>query len=213
MKLVNYDYEFERGLKLPIKDFMKATREYKKVEESLTAKYGKIAGTPLFNMQAKLGVIMHKLGEIKGKTILDIGCGAVNSWDYGGSVSAEQERYYDPWLCRVAHELGAKVTGIDGASSPNEEYTHIKENLLHFENIVKQFLDHSIDLACAWSFFDSPNLANGREMFREVIRGLEKKVKPEGFFVFEAVCTGVLNREDWEYFLKKREQQISDGVK
>jgi hypothetical protein len=210
MKLVKFDYEFDRGFKIPTGAFWEATKKYREIETTLTSKYGPIGSSPSCNMILKLAVLINTMGNLKDKTILDIGCGAKNSWDYGATDFAEQERFYDPWLCRAAHELGAKVFGIDGASSPNEEYTHIQENLLNFGEIMNRFQDHSIDLACAWSFFDSPNLCNGKSMFRQVLKGLERKVKPEGSFVFEAVCTGVLDNGDWESFLAKR-QQIETG--
>lgn len=207
MKFVNYNCDFDHGFTFPDEAIRKAGEVCRKLEPTLTEKYGKISSTPLNNMQFKLAVLTNTLGELRGKTILDIGCGAKNSWDYriGGPVNTE--RYYDPWLCRATHELGATVFGIDGASSPNEEYTHIQENMLHFEEIMKRFKDYSIDLACAWNFFDSPSLINKKTMFKQVVRGLERKVKPEGFFVFESIATGVFDKKDWETYLAEREKQ------
>ena len=135
MKLINYDCEYDHGFNLPEGTLEKAIEKYKTIETTVNSKYGKIGETPCLNAQIKLAILMHTLGDLKGKTILDIGCGAKNSWDYGDLGPAKIERFYDPWLCRVAHELGANVFGIDGASSPDEEYTHIQEKILYDVNI------------------------------------------------------------------------------
>jgi len=200
MNLINYTYKYENGLKLPEEALAKAKKAYEAIEKRLTKKYGKIEETPCLNAQIKLAILMHNLGDLRGKTILDIGCGAKNSWDYGGTELAKLERLYDPWLCRVTRELGAMVTGIDGGSSPDEEYIHLETNMLQFEEALKRFKENSIDLACAWSFFDSPSLADGRSMFKRVVKSLERKIKPEGFFVFESIGTGLLDKKTWEKY-------------
>lgn len=207
MKLINYEHEY--GYLQKNKKHPKHTEEIfannPSLNKQLTRKYGELPYNPIINAQKHLSVILDLLGDIKGKNILDIGCGAKNSWDYNltGNI-ALNERSYDPWLCRIARELGAMITGLDGGNSPDEEYLHIQANLLKFEEVIKRFPDKSIDLACAWSFFDSPSLFDGRSMFGRMVEGLERKVKPEGFFVFEAVSTGVLDKEDWERYLIKR---------
>jgi hypothetical protein len=200
MRLINYNNEYENGLKLPEEAIDKAKAAYDAIETRLNKKYGKIAEIPRNRVQSRLAVIMHTLGDLRGKTILDIGCGAKNSWDYNGSELARQERFYDPWLCRVTRELGAMVNGIDGGSSPDEDYIHIKTNMLQFEEALKKFKENSIDLACAWSFFDSPSLIDGKLMFTRVVKSLEKKVKPEGFFIFESTGTGLLDKKVWEKY-------------
>ena len=64
-----------------------------------------------------LPLLIEKLGDLKGKTIIDLGC---------GSKEAEDSIYgnYHPWLCRVLHELGAHVIGIDIATLDEEFQTH-----------------------------------------------------------------------------------------
>jgi len=207
MKLINYNYEFDSGGNLPKNALENAIKTYEKIEGKINSKYGQMPDCPIINTQLKLAILINTLGDLKGKTILDIGCGAKNSWDYRDLGLAKVERFYDPWLCRITHELGAKVFGIDGASSPDEKYNHIQQNLLSFEEIMEKFKDDSLDLACAWSLFDSPSLYDGRDMFKRAVKGLERKVKLEGFFVFEAIGTGLLERVCWENYLVTRKNQ------
>jgi len=154
-----------------------------------------------------LAVIHSLIGDVRGKTILDIGCGAKNSWEYDScSEDSREKRAYDPWLCRALHKLGANCYGIDGGDSPGEEYNHITGNLLvDLTELLGTFPDNSIDLACAWSFFDSDWLRDSRELFEALVRRLEAKVKPKGFFVFEATGTGLVEKEAWEEYLRTRQ--------
>ena len=153
---------------------------------------------------SRLKLINLLLGDIKGKTILDIGCGAKQSWDYDLCITGKDRRYYDPWLCRVLQFCGAKTFGIDGGESPDEKYTHIQGNIHNFTMLTERFPNHSLDLACAWSFFDSPSLTMNQETFEVIVKRLEAKVKPNGFFIFEATGTGLYAKKDWNAYLRKR---------
>ena len=56
----------------------------------------------LLRLAQHSGVEPGRLGELKGKTVLDLACGRqVND------VTMQ------PWFCRLAHKLGCDVTGVD----------------------------------------------------------------------------------------------------
>ncbi len=152
----------------------------------------------------RLKLITSLMGDVKGKTVLDIGCGAKQSWDYDLCKIGKERRYYDPWLCRVLQFFGAKTFGIDGGESPNESYTHIQGHLYRFSEHTERFPNHSLDLACAWGLFDSPSLGIRRELFDTIVTRLEVKLKPEGFFVFDASGTGLYSKKDWQAYLRAR---------
>lgn len=123
-------------------------------------------------------------GNIEGKVILDLGCGSNNSRD--GIVDS-----FEPWLCRALYELGASPIGIDLYIS-GEEFESHSLNLL--DNPSFDFLeDDSVDMVNACKFFDSPALLKELKYgnstlykFRLLLEtGLERVVKPEGYFIFE----------------------------
>lgn len=122
----------------------------------------------------------------KGKTVLDLGCGSVNSYD-NRTVC---RRMYEPWLLRALHEYGANCVGVDAGGLDGEKFKGYKINLLH-EDSLAQFETHSVDIATAFAFFDSPALWSylgrgaGEETFKRIMPQLERIVKPEGFFLFE----------------------------
>lgn len=204
MKIINQSLEFSRWNAQIPKHKKEAYNQLKGIEKTIVAKYGKSDYSfRLF----ETGTILNLLGTLKGKTILDIGCGAERSWDYDASQFAMGRRMYDPWLCRSLHELGANVIGIDGGSSNNEEYRHIQQNLMSSGKLIDSFQNKSIDLACAFSLFDSPSMGDGKGMFHFLIDRLEPKIKDEGFFVFEATGTEYCDKNQWQEFLLRREKR------
>jgi hypothetical protein len=205
MILVNESLAFPRDSEeMTIREYCREADTVKQV----LAKYKPFCSSITYGTARKIHILKKLLGDLEGKTILDIGCGAKNSWDYSTCTNVgREERYYDPWLCRTLHGLGAKVTGIDGGSSDGEEYRHIKAHLYDFEEIASQFANNSLNLACTFSFFDSPNLGLGEEMFHILVRGLRDKLKPEGFFIFEPTGTRFTNQDQWESYILQGERK------
>ena len=125
-------------------------------------------------------------GALEGKTVLELGCGAIRGEPMGGG------EYYEPWLCRILHELGVAVTGIDVVPSVLEEpFVAYAQNLLS-DTSLDMLEDNSIDVACAFGLLTSPMLLrdllytnmSALDFEVDVIRRLERVVKPEGTFVY-----------------------------
>ncbi len=80
--------------------------------------------------------------EVRGlldKQVLDLGCGS----ERDPSGESDLDRGYPPWYCRLAHEAGAKVTGIDLFPNIGERFTTIVGDLITYSFDV--FTDNSLD--------------------------------------------------------------------
>lgn len=148
-----------------------------KIIEDLNKKY---STQDFYDIKRKLMRIL-RLGEVKGKSILDLGCGSVNSRDE-----------CEPYFSRALHEMGAKVIGIDLYDLSKEKFKGYNVDL-SMPNSLDFLKDNSVDIACADAFFDSPTLRrviSGEEVFKILIPQLERIVKPEGHSIFEKTCSG-----------------------
>jgi hypothetical protein len=204
MKIINQRFEFPRYTTKEIPEALEVYEKLKKIEKTITTKYGPCDySVKLFETT----LLTHFLKSLEGKTIVDLGCGARQSWEYDMSLMGREKRMYDPWLCRTLNEFGANVIGIDGGESPQEEYRHIQQNLMSSGKLIDSFPDKSIDLVCAFGLFDSPSLRDGQGLFHFLIERFDRKVKDNGFFVFEATGTGYYDENKWQEFLKERERK------
>lgn len=127
-------------------------------------------------------VLFTTSGNLEGKTILDLGCG---SKDKDGIFTV-----YEPWLCRTLHRLGAYSIGIDLRNNGEEDFEFCKVDLLQ-EDSLSFLLKDSVDVANAFSLFDSPALFRIMEErgIKEdpkniLIPQLERIVKPNGYFLY-----------------------------
>jgi len=195
MKLVNETSEESRNWNSRSDSCRLVSKRFEQVEPILIKKYGEMASRRCQSKLIRISAMYYLLGEIYGKTVLDLGCGSIFSNDHTASIFQEQ-RLYEPWLSRTLHELGARPIGIDSKHDLSEEFEGYKLNLC-FPDSLKQFPDKSVDLACAFSLFDSPSLhygngfGAGRELFHCLIPQLERVVKDDGFFLFEPIGTGI----------------------
>jgi hypothetical protein len=168
MKLHPYDI---LSAKFDIKNYLLS----RKLIEKLYYKYPELE---LDNQIIKLGEIL-KYGTIENKTILDLGCGCINSQDEYFNSKA-----FEPWLARILYENNSNIIGIDNGDLSKEKF----EN--YSLDITKTKLDfiksNSIDIVCANAFFDSPSLKMpSKKLFNELIPKLEKIVKLDGVFIYE----------------------------
>lgn len=207
MKFVNQNIDMPKWKSLIHLDSRKASELERGVKEVVRRKYGE---SDYSRKLLELVPILHLLGDLEGKTILNLGCGAKESWDYDlGSGITRKKRMYEPWLCRELHELGAKVIGVDGGASQGEEFEFHQLNLMSSGNFLDSLPDSSIDLACAFSLFDSPSLHRGRDLFEFFVRKLRTKVKPQGYFFFGAEGTDYCDKDKWQEFLANYAKQSS----
>jgi hypothetical protein len=154
--------------------------------EQMEVKYPSFSGENAIILSRQLTPVLHVTkGHLEGKTFLDLGCGCEKGYDGTGP---QEKEMYQPWFCRFLHHLGLDVVGVD--VYPSSESFRFYEKDLTRESL--DFLeDSSIDVATAFSFFDSPwlnnySLAAGNigEFRRDLIERLSRKVKPEGAFVY-----------------------------
>lgn len=99
--------------------------------------------------------VLHACGpDLEGKVILDLGCGS-NGETYESRV-LEREKW-KPWLCRALHAIGAQPVGIDIGSLAGEQFTHYQRDLTK-KRALRGITHSSVDVVCAFSFLDSPEL-------------------------------------------------------
>jgi hypothetical protein len=143
--------------------------------------------------------------NLRGKTILDLGCGTIKNRSGFESWGSDYGKYgFDPWLCRLLPYLGVKTIGIDIDNLDNEKFEHYSLNLLE-PNSLSFLQDNSIDIAHTRWFFNSPTLMkmvyeekfnqfdeNNYEQYKKakeklmnlLVPQLERIVKPEGLFIY-----------------------------
>lgn len=66
---------------------------------------------------------------LKGKRIVDIGCGSRNACMTDSMMGNAGMKEFEPWLCRIAHEAGARVTGVDIQPLDGEEFEHFQADM------------------------------------------------------------------------------------
>lgn len=105
-------------------------------------------------LEKQLSAVIKTLhGEIKGKRILDLGCGAKQK-----THESEMDiGKFDPWLARLLHALGAKVIGIDVGDLEAEKFKHFNLDLL-IHNSLNIFPDHYFDIVHSSALYTSPEL-------------------------------------------------------
>ena len=175
MKIINYSEEIE--LLKEIRD--KAIHLELEVKDKLTNKFqNEEKAVP--SLARQLPYVLWALnGDLKGKKIIDLGCGSISCHDIPNVD-------YEPWLCRLLFELGINVMGIDiNESLQQEDFPNKVIDLFHPESL--SFIpNNSIDLIHAASLFDSPTLLQKHglkagEMLLQILKPqLRRIIKEEG---------------------------------
>lgn len=160
--------------------------------------------------------IYHACGpDLEGKKILDLGCGS-----NGGTYEYDhlEQTRWQPWLCRLLHAIGVRPIGIDVGVLDNEPFQHYQIDLAK-EDALKAIPDASIDLVCAFSFLDSPELElrlrnwkgiaenptynaaySARKVMPVLFPQIKRVLKPDGTFIhseewgFEINENGLVDR-------------------
>lgn len=162
----------------------------KDVINRLGNKYGPFLETGIkFNLQStleKLDEMIGGLDKVRGKRILDLGCGSTlpKNRSYIEGHDPEELRMgrsFEPWFPRILMELGAEPVGIDIGNLEDELFEHYRADLTKKGSL--NFLpDHSFDAINMKLFLDSPTMnlsANGRrhvygELEHQTLRLLKK---------------------------------------
>lgn len=90
------------------------------------------------------------MDDIKGKRILDVGCGSVESY----VLNDDFRDRYPPFFAEMAIKLGADVTGIDIRENPKATYDHRACDLTD-PSWTKE-VDAKYDVIACLSLFNAP---------------------------------------------------------
>jgi len=144
-----------------------------------------------------LRYVLMVLPDIKGKRILDLGCGNLEKNEESGydnlRCSFHDDLRFAPTLCRALYTLGADVVGVDLGSLEGEPYEHYRKNLLS-SNSLDMLGDFSFDLVHSFGVYTSPYLRKltrrgDEESFAMVSHTLrpqlERILKPEGILLVD----------------------------
>jgi SAM-dependent methyltransferase len=113
--------------------------------------------------------------DIKGRRILDLGCGFDKSF-YGGLV-------YSPWFCRFLTKLGADVVGVDIGDNQREKFESYRRDLTK-KNCLDFLPNYSVDIAHAGGIFNLPDV-DYLLLKENLLPQLERVVKKEGTFLYQ----------------------------
>jgi hypothetical protein len=141
------------------------------------------ANTPLIN---QMRYVLYGLsGEYKGKVILDLGCGSTTPQLEGSDFF--NDRYFEPWMCRALHHLGAIPVGVDMGKLAGEQFQYFRVDLTKPDSL-SCLNGIQVPVANARLLFSSSVLkmmqADPSEMRRNIVRQLEHIVNPEGIFMY-----------------------------
>jgi hypothetical protein len=122
---------------------------------------------------------IYRLGEVSKKNIFELGCGCINSPDdfiYG--------REFEPWLGRALYYMSANYEGVDLNNSFGEDFLVHKIDL-SLENSLNSFKTDSLDVVCAYSFFDAPSLRNPQKTLNNLVPQLDRIIKSNEYFIVD----------------------------
>lgn len=178
------------------------------IAEKLQSKYN-VEVVPFHVLHLQLDNLKEAFGSlenVKGKRILDLGCGSVlptymkkggaeyyNSVDYervadnfnsagnsitvAGKFTSPPGRLFEPWLCRALLELGAQPVGVDVGPLKGEEFEHYRLDLTQTDAL--SFLpDKSFDAINMRLLLSSPQLERmaGKAKRNDMKEELKKQV-------------------------------------
>ena len=120
------------------------------------------------------------LSAIRGQTVLDIACGSNSS---RSPATGHRTAAFEPWMCRLLLELGARPVGIDIGDLADEVFEHHRVDL-GVPGALDFLATGSFDAVHESRLFGSPEFraAHGRatERIRREIHRQERRVLRSG---------------------------------
>ena len=145
---------------------------------------------------SRLAEAFGPLSTIRGQAVLDIACGSNSSRSPTTGLRTAQ---FEPWMCRLLVELGARPVGIDIGDLADESFVHHRVDLG-----VPGALDFlgtgSFDAVHESRLFGSPEFraAHGRateRIRREIHRQERRLLRPGGIVIHRDGRTDPRGRE------------------
>ncbi len=172
---------------------------------SLETEFGlsrKVSNEPetLAIIEQLLGRVLAAFGpvsQLKGKRILDIGCGSRTSRApsrgfRGGRERPSREGYtalFEPWFCRILTALGAGPVGVDIGDLGGEPFEHYQADLGH-PGALDFLPERSFDAVHDSRLFGSPEFtarfhrrAEALRIAREIVHQERRVLKEEGIII------------------------------
>lgn len=132
--------------------------------------------------------IFGSLDNLRGKRILDIGCGSIESRLNSEELNRSMPRLLEPWLCRVLFDLGSDPVGIDINNLDNELFEHYQIDVGKPDSL--DFLEpQSFDAVNMKWLSGSPEMQEryttlyGHEILVRVEEKLKELLKPDGLII------------------------------
>jgi SAM-dependent methyltransferase len=134
-----------------------------------------------------VGRLMDAFGPlptIDGQSVLDIACGSNSS---RSPVTGQRTAEFEPWMCRLLVELGARPVGIDMGDLADEAFEHHRVDL-GVPGALDFLVTGSFDAVHESRLFGSPEFrdAHGRvtERIRNEIHRQERRLlRPGGILI------------------------------
>ena len=92
--------------------------------------------------------------DLRGKFMLDLGCGSVRSND----EITDRDHNFEPWLPRIISRLGATAIGVDTGDLSEETFPWLQRDLRTVLDGSLPFKDQSFDIVHIAKLLDSPTL-------------------------------------------------------
>ena len=136
-------------------------------------------GIVALTLYRQLPILMKLIkGDFKGKKILDIGCGSIDS-------KYERGTAYGPWLCRALLELGAMPIGVDKNTNRSERFQNYQADLEEKRTGLLSFLPSgSVDIVNSAGLFTHEGI-NLKNMEDFLVPEIKRVGKTQGFFVHD----------------------------
>ena len=133
------------------------------------------------------GRLMDAFGSlptIRGQSVLDIACGSNSS---RSPVTGRRTAEFEPWMCRLLVELGARPVGIDIGDLADETFEHHRADL-GVPGALDFLATGSFDAVHESRLFGSPEFreAYGRateRVRREIHRQERRLLRPGGILI------------------------------
>ncbi len=124
------------------------------------------------------------LAAIRDRTVLDIACGSNSS---RSPVTGKRTPEFEPWMCRLLVELGARPVGIDIGNLEGEAFEHHRVDL-GVPGALDFLATGSFDAVHESRLFGSPEFraAHGsaaERIRREVHRQERRLLRPGGILI------------------------------